>query len=201
MGAAAARRVLPWRPALLSWGRAPSCTLRRLCAHGLLCLLCLSAFAPAGRILQGLRASLLSLLLLSLLQGLGLYEEGRLPAQLSAAAAAGAPPPRVRPLRHGLGALTNLSALNLSDNAFAELPGWLAKLRRLQVLDLSGCAYLKVLLHRVQRSAARPGVRAGCKRKQRLLEPLTDCDFTTPGTACCFAAAGAGHCQPAWATR
>eukprot|EP00891_Asterochloris_glomerata_P003742 jgi/Astpho2/3742/Aster-x1169 len=72
-------------------------------------------------------------------QGLSLQEVDRPQQQLQ-----GGPPPPLRRQCPALGALTNLTGLNLSNNAFTSVPTCLAKLTKLAFLDLSGNLDLQV---------------------------------------------------------
>ena len=75
-------------------------------------------------------------------QGLSLQEADRPQQQLQ-----GAPPPPLRRQCPALGRLTNLTGLNLSNNAFTSVPTCLAKLTKLAFLDLSGNLDLQVGVH------------------------------------------------------
>ena len=72
-------------------------------------------------------------------QGLSLQEADRPQQQLQ-----GGPPPPQRRQCPALGGLTNLTGLNLSNNAFTSVPTCLAKLTKLAFLDLSGNLDLQV---------------------------------------------------------
>lgn len=78
-------------------------------------------------------------------QGLSLQEVDRPQQQLQEG-----PPPPLRRQCPALGALTNLTGLNLSNNAFTSVPTCLAKLTKLAFLDLSGNLDLQVGVHQAR---------------------------------------------------
>ncbi|GAB4823973.1 hypothetical protein N2152v2_011019 [Parachlorella kessleri] len=78
------------------------------------------------------------------LQGLGLYETGSVPPEVTAASAAGAPPRRMKQLPDLAHMAASLSALNLSENLLGAVPAQLSQLPRLQQIDLSNNGYLKM---------------------------------------------------------